>query len=277
LIRPIRKFDIFMRFIYTKTFIRLFTVFVLVSLVAILDMTGSLGFLKDGFFRVFSAATQSVGQVTTGVKNTFSTLASIRKLVHENAEGLQKIQALTFENARLRSSQNENISLRRALTLKQQSQLSLMAVEVLTLDPTGFSQTVTLDKGQDSGVAVGMPVVVAPGILVAKITKVYPTSSEATLVTDPDVAVNAEVVDSGAKGLIRGEHGLTLALDLLTQNDLIKTGDQVITSGLSGDFPRGLLIGSIAAVRSQNTDLFQKAYVSSAADLRNLRFVYVVK
>ena len=266
-----------MRFIYTKTFVRLFTVFVLVSLVAILDMTGSLGFLKDGFFRVFSAATQSVGQVTTGVKNTFSTLASIRKLVHENAEGLQKIQALTFENARLRSSQNENISLRRALTLKQQSQLSLMAVEVLTLDPTGFSQTVTLDKGQDSGVAVGMPVVVAPGILVAKITKVYPTSSEATLVTDPDVAVNAEVVDSGAKGLIRGEHGLTLALDLLTQNDLIKTGDQVITSGLSGDFPRGLLIGSIAAVRSQNTDLFQKAYVSSAADLRNLRFVYVVK
>ena len=266
-----------MRFIYTKTFIRLFTIFVLVSLVAILDMTGSLGFLKDGFFRVFSGTTQGVGKVTTGVKNTFSPLASIRKLVHENAEGLQKIQALTFENARLKSAQDENISLRRALGFKQQSELNLMAAEILTLDPTGFSQTITLDVGAQSGVAPSQPVVVAPGILVAKITKVYPGSSEATLITDPDISVNAEVVDSGAKGLVRGEHGLTLALDLLTQNDLIKTGDQVITSGLSGDFPRGLLVGSIAAIRSQNTDLFQKAYVSSAADLRNLRFVYIVK
>lgn len=242
-----------------------------------MDMTGSLGFLKSGFFRVFSAAAHTVGKVTVGVKNTFNTLASIRGLVRENAEGLQKIQALTFENARLKSAQDENISLRRALALKQQSPLNLMAVEVLTLDPTGFSQTITVDKGSDSGVALGLPVVVAPGILVAKITKVYKTSAEATLVTDPEIAVNAEVVDSGAKGLVRGEHGLTLALDLLTQNDLIKTGDQVITSGLSGDFPRGLLIGSIAAVRSQNTDLFQKAYISSAADLRNLRFLYVVK
>lgn len=266
-----------MRFIYTKTFIRIFTAFVLVSLFAILDMSGSLGFAKDGFSRLFGKTAQGIGNVTTGVKNTFSTLGAIRNLVHENAAAEQKIQELTFENARLKASQNENISLRRTLGFRQQSNLNMVGVELLTLDPTGFNQTITLDKGIDSGIALGEAVVVAPGILVAKITRVYANSSEATLITDPDVAVNAEVVDSGAKGLIRGEHGLTLALNLLTQNDLIKTGDQVVTSGLAGDFPAGLLIGSIAAIRSQNTELFQKAYVSSAADMRNLKFLYVVK
>jgi rod shape-determining protein MreC len=266
-----------MRFIYTKTFVRIFTAFVLVSLFAILDMTGSLGFAKNGFSRIFGGTAKGISNVTGGVKNTFSTLATIRSLVRENSEAEQKIQELTFENARLKASQNENISLRRTLGFRQQSGLNMVAAELLTLDPTGFNQTITLDKGQESGIEAGEAVVVAPGILVAKITRVYGDFSEATLITDPDIAVNAEVVDSGAKGLIRGEHGLTLALDLLTQNDLIKTGDQVVTSGLSGDFPAGLLIGSIAAVRSQNTELFQKAYVSSAADLRNLKFLYVVK
>lgn len=266
-----------MRFIYTKTFVRIFTAFVLVSLFFILDMTGSLGFVKDGFSRLFGSTTQGITNVTQGVKNTFSTFGAIRSLVRTNSQAEQKIQELTFENARLKAAQNENISLRRTLGFRQQTDLNMIATELLTLDPTGFNQTITLDKGSEDGVGTGEAVVVAPGILVAKITRVYANSAEATLITDPDIAVNAEVVDSGAKGLIRGEHGLTLALDLLTQNDLIKTGDQVVTSGLSGDFPAGLLIGSIAAVRSQNTELFQKAYVSSAADLRNLKFLYVVK
>ena len=124
---------------------------------------------------------------------------------------------------------------------------------------------------------INQPGVVAPGLLVGKITKLYPNSSEVTLITDPSIVINAEVVDSGARGLVRGEHGLGLSLDLVTQNELIKTGDEVITSGLSDDFPRGLLIGEVSGIRSSPTDLFQKAFISSAADLRSLRFLFVIQ
>jgi len=163
------------------------------------------------------------------------------------------------------------------LNFKQQSTFNLLAVNVLTLDPTGFTQTITIDKGQSSGLKVNQPIVVSPGILVGKITKLYNDSAEVTLITDPSITVNAEVVDSGARGLLRGEHGLSLLLDLVTQNELIKSGDSVISSGLSDDYPRGLLIGQVSAFRSNATDLFQKAYVSPAADLRNLRFLFAIQ
>jgi rod shape-determining protein MreC len=91
------------------------------------------------------------------------------------------------------------------------------------------------------------------------------------------MTINGEVADSGARGLVRGEHGISLILDLVTQNEVIKPGDKVITSGLSGDFPRGLLIGDISAIKTSSSELFQQAFVTPVADLKNLRFVFIVK
>ncbi len=266
-----------MRFIYTKAFTRFFIIFVLLAILAIFDATGYLGYFKDGFLRSFGAVANGLTQVTSVGKSIFSTIFTIKELVHENAVLSQQVDALAFDNAQLKSSQNENISLRKTLSYKQQSKLNLLPVEVLSQDPTGFNQTISVDKGSNFGVRLGQAVVVAPGILVARVTAVNPSTASAVLITNPGTVVNALVADSGAKGLVRGEHGLTLSLDLVTQNELIKTGDSVVTSGLSGDFASGLLIGSITAIRSQPTELFQKAYVTPAADLRNLKFLYIVQ
>lgn len=266
-----------MRFIYNKYFTKIFAIFVLLALFVILDAQGYIGLAKDGFFRVYGYTASKVTSVTGGVKTVFSTLFTIKNLVSENASLNQKVDHLSFDNARLKSAQDENSALRKALNLKEQSKLNLLAAEVLILDATGFSQTVVIDKGNNYAIKENQPVVVSPGILVGKIKKVYPNSAEVMLITDPSIVVNAEAVDSGARGLIRGEHGLALTFDLVTQNELIKSGDLVITSGLSNDFPRGLLIGGVAAIRSSATDLFQKAYVSPAANLRNLRFLSVVQ
>jgi len=266
-----------MRFIYTKTFVRVFTVFVILAVLAIFDINGYLGWFKDGFVRVFGTASSKVTQGTDSVKNVFSTLFTIKKLVSENATLNQKIDDLSFENARLKSAQDENLALRKALNFTQQSNLNLLPAEVLVLDPTGIARSMTINRGEKSGVTVNQAVVVSPGLLIGKVVKVNPNSSEVVLITDPSMVVNGEVVDSGAKGLVRGEHGLGLTFDMVTQNELIKSGDKVVTSGLSGDFSRGLLIGEIASLKSNSTQLFQKAYISPAADLKNLRFVFVVQ
>ncbi len=266
-----------MRFIYSKNFTRIFIIFVLLAFLVILDAKGYLGIIKDGFFRAYG---YSVGKLTDGtnsVKTVFSTLFTIRKLVEENAKLNQEVNQLSFENARLVSSRDENSALRKALNFSQTAQLKLLPLETLIHDPTGFSQTIVVNKGEDFGIKLNQPIVAQPGLLVGKVTKVYPNSAEVTLVTDPSIVINGEVVDTGAKGLIKGEHGLGLSFDLVTQNELIKTGDNVITSGLSGDFPRGLLIGSIRSIRSSQTDLFQKAFVAPAADLRNIRFLFAIQ
>ena len=265
-----------MRFIYTKTFARSFVIFALIALLVIFDMNGFLGVAKDGFFRVYGTSVKKVSGVTNGVKVVFETLFTIKKIVKENDSLNQKVDELSFENARLKLAQDENIGLRQALNFKQVSKLNLLPVEVLDSDATGFSQIIVIDKGLNSLLALNQPVVVAPGLLVGKITKLNPNSAEVTLITDPSIVVNAEVVDSGARGLVKGEHGLALSLDLVTQNELIKTGDKVVTSGLSQDFPYGLLIGDVAGISSSSTELFQKASIAPAADLRNLRFLFVV-
>jgi rod shape-determining protein MreC len=266
-----------MRFIYTKTFIKIFSIFVLLAFLVILDAKGYLGLLKDGFFRVFGKSVSPVAAATNSVKNVFSALFTIKNLASDNAKLSQKIDQLAFENARLKSAQEENQTLRKALNLKQTSALNLLSAEVLNSDPTGFTQVLVIDKGGNQGINLNQPVVVAPGLLAGKITKIYPNSSQVTLITDPSIVINAQVVDTGARGLVRGEHGLGLSLDLITQNELIKTGDEVSTSGLSDDFPKGLLIGEVSGIRSSATDLFQKAFVSPSADLRSLRFLFVVQ
>ncbi len=265
-----------MRFIYTKTFAKIFTVFLILALFVILDITGYVGFFKDWILRSYGAAAVEVTAGSNGLKNAFNTIFTIKNLARDNATLNQRVDELSFENARLQAAGDENIALRKALNFQQQSKLNLFAVQALTLDPTGFTQTITIDKGAASGLTVDEPVVVAPGLLVGRITKVYQDASEVTLITDPSSVVNAEVVDSGARGLVRGEHGLSLLFDLVTQNELIKSGDSVVTSGLAQDYPRGLLIGEITALRSQPTDLFQKAYITPAADLRSLRFLFVI-
>ncbi len=266
-----------MRFIYTKGFRISFSIFVLVALVVIMDAKGWLGLIKDGFFRVYGYSSSVISTPISSGKEYFQTLFTIRDLVSENAQLQQKINELSFENARLQASKDENLALRRSLDFKQQSDLNLLPVEVMGSDPTGFSQIISLDKGSNQGVTENSAVVVAPGILVAKITKVYSNSSEATLITDPSILVNAQVTDSGAKGLVHGEHGLALSFDLVSQSEIIKNQDMVVTSGLSGDFPKGILIGQIDSIKSASSDLFQKAFVSPSSDLRNLKFLFVVK
>ncbi|MGE5392879.1 MAG: rod shape-determining protein MreC [Candidatus Saccharibacteria bacterium] len=264
-----------MRFIYSKTFIRLFAGFVLVALYIIADAFGYVGVVKGAFLSAYGASAGLVAKVTDEGKDILGAIATIKRLSHENAVLSQKVDELSFQNARMQSAKQENAALRRAMEFKDDSQLNLLPAQVKSLDSTGFSKIVMIDKGERDGVNRGQAVIIAPGILVGRITKIYPNDSEVTLITDPSVSVSAEVADSQARGLVKGEHGLGLVFDLVTQNEVIKNGDKILTSGLSNDYPKGLLIGEITGIRSSSSELFQKAYITPAAELKSLKFVFV--
>src|SRR3989338_2862492 len=221
-----------MRFIYTKTFTRAFIIFLAIALFMIMDAMGISARIKTVFFKTYGSTTSRVSGVASGIKDFFATIFTIKNLAAENAALNQKIDELAFENARLQSSKQENAALRRALNFQEQSDFNQIPVLVISADPTGFSQTIIINKGSEDRIPENAPVIVAPGILVGKVTKVYPGSSEVSLITSPFMLVNAEVSESGAKGLVRGEHGLSLAFDLVTQNEVIKPTDKIITSGL---------------------------------------------
>ena len=134
-----------------------------------------------------------------------------------------------------------------------------------------------VDRGGVDGVSVGMPVIVGEGILLGMVDEVYPLSSKVALVTSTKSAVGGSTVENGAKGIARGERGLGLLLDLVSQKDTLHAGDSVVTSGVGGNVPSGLLIGTVENPHESPDRLFQQAGVITPVDMRDLRFVFFIR
>lgn len=222
-------------------------------------------FLKT--FRIFSG----------GVSGFFDFLGSIGNLKNENEKLIGENQVLLAQNNRLKDAEKENRFLRQQLDLAPREDFDLEAGFIIAQDPQGLGNYFIIDKGENAGIRAGMPAIVSEGVLVGRVTEVYPGAAKIVLVADPSSAINAQTQDSGAKGIIRGEYGLGLKMDMITQADVLNEGDAVITSGLGGEIPRGLTIGKIGQVSQSPDKLFQEASVVPAIDLSGLRTVFVIK
>lgn len=211
------------------------------------------------------------------VKNFISVAVRLSDLAARNDILNQQVEKLTADLAVSEKARQDNRFLREALGFKNETHLNAVPAEVITWDPLSFEPVVTLNRGERQGVGKGAAVVISGNILVGVISEVFAETSTMEVLTSSKTAVNAEVIPSGVRGIVRGEHGLGLTFDLVSQNEVIQPGDMLVTSGLGGQYPKSLLIGKIGKISSSESELFQKAGVVPATNLRNLRFVFVVK
>src|SRR3989338_6179497 len=223
----------------------------------------STGLLITPFVAVFGTA-----------RNFGQTAADIRDLAEQNSLLESQVQKLTSELALLEKASEENKALRQALGFEAKSRLNLISAEVLTVD--SLEQMAALKAGSRQGVAAGDSVVVSGSVLVCTVTQVSENTSQMQLITSSATAVNARTASGSASGIVHGEHGLGLLLDQVARTEVLKAGDRVMASGLGGKYLGNLFIGTIGEIRS-SSELFQSASVVPAADLRDLRFVFVVK
>ncbi|MFA5925715.1 MAG: rod shape-determining protein MreC [Parcubacteria group bacterium] len=231
---------------------------------------GSVLYLTSPFlktFRVFSGGTEGF----------FHFLGSIGDLKSENEKILEENKALLAKNALLKDIEGENKLLREQMELLPRKEYELESSFVIAQDPLGMGNYLFIDKGENSGIKAGMPVIVSKGILAGKITEVYPNSAKVVLVNEKSSAINSEIEESGAKGIVKGAYGLGLMMDMISQSEMVKEGDAVITSGLGGDMPRGLYIGKIKEVGQSADKLFQQSTIISPVDFSSLRVVSVIK
>jgi rod shape-determining protein MreC len=131
-----------------------------------------------------------------------------------------------------------------------------------------------LDKGRIDGVSPDCPVITPAGV----IGRVYEVSSSACrvlLVTDANSAIDAIVQRTRAKVLVEGRLGPTCRVLYLARGDDASAGDRVITSGLGGVFPKGLLLGEITRAEPISGEVFQGAELRPSADFSRLEEVFV--
>ncbi len=178
----------------------------------------------------------------------------------------------------MRASQleSENAHLRDLLALRPRVNVQTLSAEVLYDSPDPYTRKVVLDRGSNHGAVLGAPVIDETGVL-GQITRVYPLTSEVTLVTDRDAAV--PVINSRSKQ--RGvAYGLPLAqgmeLRFMAGNADVQVGDELATSGLDGVYPAGLPVAKVAKVDRRADSAFARIQLTPVSHPDNPRHVLVL-
>jgi rod shape-determining protein MreC len=169
----------------------------------------------------------------------------------------------------------ENRRLKGLLALKEKTPYKVIAARVIARSPDNWSSLVVIDKGANQGIRRDMAVMSFLG-LAGRVVEVAGSTSKVMLVNDSDFAVSALVQRSRKEGLIAGTLGASLAMRYLDTDTDIRPGDAIITSGLNGRFPKGLLIGRVVEVNLEFSGLSKYALVRPAVNLSGLEEVLVI-
>ena len=146
---------------------------------------------------------------------------------------------------------------------------AFLAANVVARDTSNVRAVVAISRGASDGVTEGRS-------LVGTITKVYDDYAWVMLITDPKSAVSSMVQESRAEGVVAGNYDGQLNMEFVGQGAPVKNGDFVVTSGIGGGYPPGIVIGRVANVQKTEQDLFQHVHVDHLASLSQLEHVLVL-
>lgn len=209
----------------------------------------------------------------TGVWNDYFFLIG----VHEENESLKKtVYALVEENRRLNEEARQNERLRALLEFKQSLPYSTTGASIIGYNMERWSRTVVLDKGSSDGIEKDQAAIASGGI-VGRIIEVNGASSRVLLSTDLRSNIDVMIERSRVKGVVEGNGTDGLVMKYVRQVDEVQVGDQVITSGLSGIFPKGLIVGEVTRVEKSGDNFFKHVEVRPAVDLGRLEEVLVIR
>ena len=210
----------------------------------------------------------------------FQGMFDYERVLAENKSLREEIAARDNLSHQLLELQKENHRLREMLGFENSVEYSLLPAEVIARDPSYWFETITINKGFDDGVKKDMAVVTSQG-LVGSVYFVSQNSSQVLMLTDSRRAVSALVQRSrepGSIGIVEGypqKNGFLRMVNLPPDAN-IQTGDAIISSGLGGIFPKGLVIGHVVEVEKDQYGLLQQALVAPAVNFNRLEEVFIV-
>ncbi|HWZ46830.1 MAG TPA: rod shape-determining protein MreC, partial [Herbaspirillum sp.] len=187
------------------------------------------------------------------VTDYFTTLSTLEQ--ENKALKLRQAQSAEMEQQE-RLLFAENLQLRNLLGMQQKLTVKSVVGEILYDARDPFTRKVVLNRGTQQGVALGQPVIDDLGI-VGQITRVFPFTSEVTLLTDKDQAIPVLVLRNGLRSIAygRGQSGV-LDLRYMSANADIQKGDMLVTSGIDGVYPSGLAVATVTQAEAKSSDTF---------------------
>lgn len=190
-------------------------------------------------------------------------------------------ERLRSENAQLKEQlvdhkelQQENERLRKLISFSAQRDEKMVTAQVIGVDATSWFRSITIDRGSSDLIREGMAVVSAYGV-VGRVVTCTPHSSRVLLLVDASSKLSTLIERTRARAICRGD-GDSMNLDYLPLTDDVQVGDLLVTSGLGGGFPKGLIVGAVSRVDKRGYGMFQTVKVEPAVDFEHLEEVLVI-
>ncbi len=222
------------------------------------------------------SATSKAGGAGSGL---ISQIISFRSTAAANEQLRAQLATAELELRKARESAAENERLRGLLNLKAQTGYEQVSARLIARDASVWFNTVTINRGSSSGVAINMPVV-TPGGIVGRVIAVSPWTAQVMLLTDEKAAAGAvvgQLGESGALGSVRGlgTSGL-VEMRYVSGLQKVEIGDYILTTGQDGIYPPGLNVGEVVEVLRGTATQTHQIHIRPSARLDQLQEVAVL-
>jgi rod shape-determining protein MreC len=223
---------------------------------------------------------QSISSGASGAgTNLVRQIVNFRSTANENERLKQELSTAQLQLRNAQQATTENERLKGLLNLKEQTGYDQVTARVIARDSSTWFNTITINRGSSSGIALNMPVVTGGGI-VGRVIALSPWTAQVMLVTDEKAAAGAIVGQLGASGALGpvrglGEKGL-IEMRYVSGLEKVDVGDFILTTGQDGIYPPGLTVGEVVQVKSGTATQAHEILIRPGAKLDQLEQVAVL-
>lgn len=245
---------------------------ILVLLIVLIIPPHSLVHLKSSFFIFFR-------QPLSFFYKVYINLQNLTKIIHIFSEYEQletEKQKLTFQLNQLKEQMYENKRLHEVLELSEQEPYDFTVAQVVGKEPTNWLNSLVINKGKAEGININQPVMNFSG-LIGKVIEIAPHSAKVLLISDVNSRVVVLVQRTRQEGILEGIGRGLCRLKYLSLDAEVELGDVVISAGVGGVYPKGLVIGRIQSIRTERGGLYKSCIVKPLSSLSGLEEVLCLK
>lgn len=266
-------------FLFRKYTIPTFIILLLLSALILISLRAQerkgITFLDGLVMEVCAPFQKGATYLTQKIQGIWEGYLFLVNLRRENEYLKKKIADLQKENDQMKEMMLAQERLRRLLQFKETLASTVVAAEVIGRDPSSWFKSITINKGERDGIQKGMAVISPEGVI-GQVFKTAPSYAVVLLLTDYNCAIDAIVQRTRAKAIVEGRGDNRCQLKYLLRSEDVVEGDRVVTSGLAGNFPKGLMIGEIKKVDKKGHGIFQSAELVTSVDFTRLEEVLII-
>jgi rod shape-determining protein MreC len=205
----------------------------------------------------------------------FSQTAHVKNIFAENRRLKEEVAVLSVKVARLTENTRENERLTDLLGITRQYSFDLVPARVVVRDPSYVSRSAIIDVGKSEGILPYMPVMTSRGVA-GKVVQVMGHMSLVQLLVDPANRTSVMIGRTREIGILETTNGSDFSIMFRAHAD-VAVGDTIITSGLGGIYPKGLLAGKVTKLEESRDPIFKKAFVRLEVNLDRIEEVFVIR